>query len=497
MRWFLIGRFAKIWDAVARVARGARVALVIALARRFLLHGVLPLLVLAAAGYLVVKAVPAMVASFGYPPWDGFIDWGGAREMLAGRDPYSPSGLAAIGLTSQYGLGHPPTTLIWFYPFAHLDREMMRQAFTVVTLVMLLFHAGTITADLQVPGWPLAALLIFAAVFQTDWFIIHLFQVDLSELIAFLYVLCWYFLRRERDVWAGAMAGLACTLKLYPGLMLLFLVVARRWRAVGAAGIAYALFSIEVVRRLGFGAFRHFLEQTGSYADLWVAHPRNASITGLVHRLVLPVVLPVMLPVMGAGPESAKRVATIIVAAVSLVMLLGAWLVSARRIRAASSGDPTQIDLPFALFSVLSMAPGPYQWEHYHVTLILPFVLLADSAVRARGTRAQRWSTNIGTAALLTCIAALLQADLGTRDQVFASPQSFPRWKVIYYDVCAWFPWLLLSLGLAVRMLFEDRIFRVAPRSARARPDGNTSVAGNASGAEPSLGTERMPTALS
>jgi hypothetical protein len=413
--------------------------------------------VLLAAGRLLLDAIPAMVAGSATRPWDGIIDWGGAREMLAGRDPYSPESLAAIGLSPERGLGHPPTTLIWFYPLAGLDLEMMKHVATGLTLVMLLFHVGIVAAELELPAWPLVALLISSAVYGTDWFLLHLSLVDLSELIALLYVLCWYFLRRGRDGPAGVMVGLACTLKLYPGLMVLFLGAARRWRAVIAAALTYAVFGVEVLRRLGPAGFRHFLEQTGGYTDGWIADIRNASLTGIVHRLFFP---------LWGWERRALTAASVIAAAVSLALLALAWLVSARRIRAARS-EPAAIDLPFALFSVLSMAPGPYQWEHYNVTLILPFLMLASEMLRAERTGPRWWIRPAALAAVLAAVALLLDVDFARRVQVGASARSarVSMGTVLFYEISAWLPWVMLSVTLALVMYLDDRRARTRARA--------------------------------
>lgn len=396
----------------------------------------------------LVKAVPVMARWWTHYPWDGFIDWGGAREMLAGRDPYSEASLKAIGLTKEYGLGHPPTALIWFYPLAHFDALTMKHVFTIITLLMLLYHVGLVVRELGYPQWSVVALLVFSAVYQTDWFILHLDQVDLSELIAFLYVLCWVFLRRGNDAAAGIMAGLACTLKLYPGLLVVFLLLARRWRAVLGAGLAYLAFAAEAVRRLGPSCFRHFFEQTGSYATLWVANVRNASIDGIVHRWFY--------PLWRSFPEGrpSKTSASLLAAVISVAMLAGAWFLSRRSVRDARR-LPTAIDRPFALFSLLTMAPGPYQWEHYNVTLILPFLLLlADSLWGAWPSGRLVRVLTLGL--VLPATAAMLNVnywwriDLAGRARVWS-------WKLAFYEYSAWLPWFLLAVALGARLYVLNR----------------------------------------
>lgn len=407
---------------------------------------------MAFSSYWIAEAIPPLLQAFQHPPYDGVIDWGGARQMLAGKDPYSVESLLEIGLSPKFGLGHPPTTLIWFYPLAGLDRDGMRLVFTVLTLLMLVAHVGLVAHELKYPGWPWTPLLVSAAVFQTDWFKVHLMQVDLSELIAFLYALGWYFLRKRSDAAAGAAIGLACTLKLYPGVLVLFLVAGRRWRAVVGAAAAYVIFVLEVMRRLGLRGFAHFLEQTGSYADLWIADIRNASVMGIVHRLFV--------PVWSHAPRAVRTDATAIAAGISVLMLAGAWVVSRRHVRAASepSNRPDQIDLPFALFSVLSMAPGPYQWEHYNVTLILPFMLLGRRVLSA-ATSPGGWTGRRATALLLGAVALLLDVSYDRRYYITAEARAgqAPISEVVFYELSAWLPWFLLSLFIGAILFVESR----------------------------------------
>jgi len=406
---------------------------------------------------LLLQAVPKLMKASAERPWDGFIDYGGAKEMLAGRDPYSDSSLKRIGLTKQFGLGHPPTTLVWFYPLAHLDLMMMKHVFTWITLIMLTFHLGLVTRELDLPCWPLLSLLTFTFLCQTDWFVLHLAQVDLSELIAFLYLMGWYFLRRGREGPAGVMIGLACTLKLYPGLMVVFLLLARRWRAAVAAGATYLVFVAEVLRQLGPSAFRHFLEQTGSYANLWIANVRNASIDGIVHRWFYP-----LWRVLPARPLLAK--ATLIMAVISLVMFVIAHRASRSHLHQALEA-PRLIDMPFALFSILSMAPGPYQWEHYNVTLILPLMILLADALsfrRDRGVSEARLVRSGFQLLLLAGVIAMLNVSLVRRNRVPALAQTHHMsvWWMLCWEWTTWLPWFTLATLLTIR-LFQLRSFRM------------------------------------
>jgi uncharacterized membrane protein len=153
------------------------------------------------------------------------VDWGAARLFLQKKSPYSEEGLATMNL-QNYGFGHPPTTSFWFIPLAKVGYPVMSEIVAILTLVALLFHFIICARELDLPAKTAFVLLPFGLVLQMTWFRDHLVVVQISEIIAFLFTLSWYFLRRGREIEAGVTLGAACTLKLFPGVLVLFFLVA-------------------------------------------------------------------------------------------------------------------------------------------------------------------------------------------------------------------------------------------------------------------------------
>src|SRR5438067_475223 len=87
----LSGLFGPLEDAGAGLARqaGPRPSLF----SRPLVRFLITVAGLAASLALLLNAIPKMSRQWGAVPYDGFIDWGGAKEMLAGHDPYSEPSL--------------------------------------------------------------------------------------------------------------------------------------------------------------------------------------------------------------------------------------------------------------------------------------------------------------------------------------------------------------------------------------------------------------------
>ena len=277
---------------------------------------------------------------------------------MIGRNPYSPEGLAANGLATY---GHPPTTVLWFLPFVQLPVHELTLPLGIVTLLLLLLHTQILSRELGFPLPILSGVLAFAFMLSTAGMRSHLHAGQTSELMAFLYLLGWYLLRRRSDVAAGAVLGLACTIKLFPGLVVLFLAARRRWDAVLAAGLTYLVCAMIVTFRFGIESWVQFFELQGPIADLWMGVSLNASIHGIVLRWFA--------PACGRAFGAPTTAATVLALMLGAALLIGAWRVT----------RSLAIDYAFAFFSLLSVFVNPWVWEHYLVLYLLPFaVILAE-----------------------------------------------------------------------------------------------------------------------
>jgi hypothetical protein len=398
---------------------------------------------LLAALYLLLSTVPELDAAAHTVPGDGVIDWLGARAFWEHVNPFSAAGLARYGITA-YGFGHPPTTPFWFLPLTRWHIEMMGIVVAYVTMFMLLLHAVIIAYELDCPAPPATAALLFTAVLSTSWFRDHLRMAQLSEAIALFYVLAWYCLRQKRDVAGGAMLGLATTLKLFPGLMVLFLLLSRRWAAFVAACVSWLVVATIMTWRYGIVCWPQFFALQGAIANQWVANIRNSSLHGIVLRLFWPVCVhggPVL-------PASSAIAITL-----TLLLLAGAWWLS----RPALA---ERIDLPFALFALLSFFVNPWSWEHYNVLVVLPFMLALTTLLRGAGRTLPLAIVLVGMA-LLAAIVWMLDLDIALKRQLLAQyhdrPSSALHVRLHLYEVFNWLPQVLLMAILTTLLWWQER----------------------------------------
>jgi hypothetical protein len=381
-------------------------------------------------------------------PYDAIIDWGGARAIARGIDPYSVEGLKLWGGSMAVGQGHPPTTLVWFLPLAPLELMQMKAAWNALTVLLLALHCVIVLRELRAPRIALLAPLSLGLVLTAWWMRDHFSVVQLSEQIAFLYLLAWYFLRRGREVAAGAMLGLACTLKLYPGVAVLFLALTRRWRGLAAAAVAWAAIAVPVTARLGIGAWQKFLEQARPYTVYWMTHVRNASIQGIVQRLHFPICQ------FRPSHREPWLPGTHIATAISLALIALVWWLTRRAARRAES-----VDLPFAAFTLLSMITGPYAWEHYAVTLLLPFALCAAALWRARSAGLPRGFLVAGGLSL-AAVAGMLSQNIFIKNQLWDAwhgPARPSHLLLHFYEVSSWLPAPLLTVLCVALVAWSER----------------------------------------
>jgi hypothetical protein len=353
---------------------------------------------------------------------DCIVNWLAARAFVRGLDPYSSDGLRWAGLSS---LGHPPTTALWYLPFTDYGVFDLTMVVGVLLILLLLVHFVLLAAELRAPVPIATALLGYALVMDTSWWRDHVRMIQVSEPIAFAYLVAWIFWRRNHEIACGVAIGVAMTLKPYAGLMLLMLLWGRRWSGALAAVATYAVAALVVTARFGLACWREFLVMLPATQAYWTAHVRNASLQGIIAR-----------GFSGAAPPSLGKVA-LLTALVSMALVAAiAWLTrgALARKRPAPPIDDA-IDLPFALFAVASAWLNPVVWEHYDVTLIQPMGVALFAAWRGRARAWPAWA--VAATATLVAVALLLSIDMSLKLHT----------RGRFYEVANWLEWPLV-LGL-------------------------------------------------
>jgi hypothetical protein len=391
-------------------------------------------LALAASGWLLSRGLRAASLRLRDYPWDGKVDWIVARAFWAGVNPYSRESLRALDLLS---LGHPPTTAFWFLPLAGLSMAGFSVAVGWTMIALLLIGFLLLTFELRVPAAAPTALLLFAWTLQTPWMRYHLSLAQISQLIAFLYVLTWVAARRGHEVLAGLALGAACTLKLYPGLVGLFFLLAGRWKVVVAAIGAYLLVAAIMTWRLGVHAWVDYFAVEGKVSDQWTANHHNASLYGIFHRWLGP---PCGQP---HGPTLGSATTIAIVITVALVVVF--W-----RLARARVAERRGFDLAFALFAALSAFANPFTFEHYDA-ILMPSLVIAGAYVLFgwREGIDRRWLLVAGLALASTLLMMSPEKHMTDHYCGLIGKQPGAHAWFHFYEVVNWLPWVVVLGVLA------------------------------------------------
>ena len=391
---------------------------------------------------------------------DILTNWKVARLSKLGINPYTSTGLAMLG---QGQVGQPPTMSFWYLPFVDLPKAAAAEISSLSLLALLFPHYYLCAKELRWPAPIAIGAIATSLVISTDWLAYHYNVIQCSEQIAFLYLLAWMFLRRGKDATAGICIGVAMTLKLFPGLMLIMLFAGRRWRGVATATLTYAVVAITMTLKFGFSAWLLFLEQEKPVTEGWLGSLQNSSLSGLVAQILF--------PVCEVDPHPSKT-GSMITAIVSVILVAAAIWFSRHNFRRARQVDRRAIDLPFALFVTLSVFLNPFAWEHYYAMVMQPLFILTTLLWHTFRATLRRWSdracttvsfvfTSLFTAVSVATLAFVLIAlsrDIWSNYRHIEvwkrAPLSVFHWHFHYTQVQNFAPWvasLVLCFALQAR----------------------------------------------
>jgi alpha-1,2-mannosyltransferase len=309
--------------------------------------------VLIAAGH----GLDAMHDQYDLRIYFGAIGWWERGNDLYGYGVADP----VMGLL---GFTYPPFAAVLMAPMGTLGWPGV-QGLTLVGILA----AGAVVVHLclgerfRVPvghAWPVLAAATGAA-FLLQPFRQTLGMGQINLFLAALVLADILVLGRKGGRWAGVGIGLAMAIKIVPGVFLIYLAVARQWRAMGVAAITCAvcwLVGAVVAPAATWEYFTSLLWNTGRVGV--PASPSNQSLYGLLARIAAP------------GQPS--------LAALAVVALPVGALAVRRMARAVAAGDTLAAVTIAGLLGVLLC---PVSWIHHCVWVLPALVVIAHRATLA------------------------------------------------------------------------------------------------------------------
>jgi alpha-1,2-mannosyltransferase len=354
------------------------------------------------------------------------------ERFLQGAPLYTTSGVGA-------GIVGPPFQGLFFAPFALIaygDERAARLAWYVANLgalgLALLTWIAVLSTFLDRPirwrGWrsdPAMAVLLslLASAFPLQTNFEH--QNMNLVLLALTGAAAWAIAGR-RDAAGGILLGIAAALKAFPALLLVYLLIRRKWRAAAFGVMATVVLTLLSALRFGpdVGAtIRDWLEISATGG--WPVRGHNQSLFAMFARAF--------------GPEDA--LATGHLWAADHPRIHGAWMATALALAAVTlaacvrwqaAADPGT-PAGFAPMLALAVLLSPIAWDHYWVLLFPAFLYLALARDRARWVPWAFW------------IAAILTSGF-SRAIVGAEGLAMARWVSVF----TWAAIILLASTLAL-----------------------------------------------
>jgi hypothetical protein len=311
---------------------------------------------------------------------DFYQDWGSARNHWIGLPIYTHHAISIprhLGLFSnpvpsiEYN-AHPPTSVLLALPLAGLSYPNAVLVWNVISVVALCTSVKIVATELALSRMllpPALALLAFCHPIYGN-----IYQGQLTLILVLLVTAIWSLDRSGRLCSAGLLIGVAAAVKLFPAYLAVYYLARGRFWPLFAAVLTFLLLTILTALVLGQYSYYNYINIVLVNQYKFRSFAYNLSIAGLWHKLFYPVdetgpVNPLWLsPVLARwGTIVSDLVVTIIVGMVTY---------RARTL--------VQRDLAFASIVVAMLLVSPVTWDFSLPLLLVPFVVVADSARRLR-----------------------------------------------------------------------------------------------------------------
>ena len=297
------------------------------------------------------------------------------RVANGGGNPYdvvAVSGTANLVRTPNL---NPPHVVLLLLPLTLFDARTAlwiwaaASAASALLALWIIFREVPIRLGWQSAGWTLFALLCAAPTGAL------LFATQISWLLWGPVTWVWAAARRNHWKQAAFVLGVTMSVKPFLGLLLMMLVVRKRWAAFTIAlTAAIGCFALGIAA-LGWPTFVSWVRALRSIT--WADHIFNASLLGFFERLL------------GNHPGRTWNLAPIASApaviqplwlvAAAAVVSASAWALyrrDASDVRASTGGLTFDTDRLFALSLSAALLTSPLAWIYYDFFLAGPFIAL-------------------------------------------------------------------------------------------------------------------------
>lgn len=320
---------------------------------------------------LLVYLLRVQVSGFHYGDTDFFKFYQSVRFYFAGQSLYYPTimevkkATTTLWVTSNGNL-NPPFLTMLLLPLYYVNYADALKLWTIGSIILMFSSAWLVLRPF--PQWHKYTLPILAAFAIYMPNSANLAYGQISNYLFIWLAGAWLLGRQKKDVFAGILIGIACAIKIFCGLFLIYFFCIKRFRMLTAALITGACAFLASLLLFGFDnyfRYRAVLKEIKWYSASW-----NVSFYGFFTRLF-------------SHTEKNKpliyiphltEILTVLCCIILLIYLIYHW----RKL------GNIHFDIGFSLTLIVMLLLSPLGWIYYFGLLLIPYLVLIQQSHETR-----------------------------------------------------------------------------------------------------------------
>ena len=275
---------------------------------------------------------------------------------------FAPATAPATGLSAPYHPNlNPPLLTLLFVPLTLLGLPGSYMAWMALSVLSGLFACALLWRGLGPPGRDHVGLIVLWLAFLVYFPSYSALTMGQVTMVTLLPVAgAWAAARTRRDRLAGILVGVAVSLKLFVGLLVVYFLMQRRWRAAAWSVGTILIVAAATLPVTGIAAYVEYFSVIRTV--MWFGNSWNASYAGVITRVF-------------GGSENvplfdAPRLAQFLVLCCSAVTV--AWLAWLTWPGRGVERPLDRFDLGFGLTLAAMLLMSPLGWMYYFPILCVP-----------------------------------------------------------------------------------------------------------------------------
>ena len=316
-------------------------------------------------------------------PSDLAQDYIAARQIRLGKTVY-PSDFAQMNkeLLQSFGSqlnpgiqfrnAHPPFAAILMYPFSFIGFQNAAVIYTLITIVGMLMVIFLLFKTENIPFYYAPLMVLFIAAWPP--FQVNLYLGQISVLITLFVAAGWFFYKKGNQILAGIFIALAAMIKFYPGILIVYFLINKKYKAFIASLIGVGIIFVLTIVISKHDWIHFIIDVIPQDVQYWQTNMENLSINGFFSKLLLPM----------SSYNNTKQLAVLVSPFLrTTYVYVATGLLVLFVILNMKKYDN---DLGFSLFLILAMLISPICWNYYFTLLLISFVVLIKELLKKNNT---------------------------------------------------------------------------------------------------------------